>query len=1380
MALGHLMPRRDWVFLGAVLVGLGPTPVAAGAGSPWETSFLAAPPAEVLDAARAAGKPAGAEALVLFEELVRTFDADGKSRKRYRQAYVVLTEAGVRDWGRIGAHWDGWHEEQPALRARVISADGKVSLLDPRTVETSGTGGGDADVYSDTRIVRAPLPAIAVGSVVELEVAEQERAPLFDAGVVGHFYFGSTVPVQKARLVLEAPATLPVKLVARGLPAVTRLHSERDGLQVTTFEGGPFAAVPEPPVGTPPEVVRVPGVGYATGASWNRVASRYAQIVDHQQGGTAGLEALARETIAGVKDRDGQIARLLARLVRDVRYTGVEFGDASIVPRPPMEVLDHRYGDCKDQALLLVALLRAVHIPGQVALLQAGQGPDVDEALPGLGAFNHAIVHVPGAHPLWIDPTDRFAPLGELPAGDQGRLALVAGADTRALVRTPRAGSAANLTRELREVRVEETGDARVQEHSEMFGVAARSMRGDYSTTARKKLEERLTEYVKRQYQAKALAKLDFSDPLDLGKPFSLDLTVEGAGIGSVWDDGAQVVVRRAAIFEQLPETLREPNSNPNGDGSKKDDPRSVDYVYANPFRYELRYRIVPPHGYAPAALPAAETVSFGPARLETTFAAGADGTVTATIRFDSGPPRLTPAELGAFREAMKKFLEGDAPIVRFRQTGMGLLAAGRVRQALAEIRALDAAHPGVVLHTVQLAEAYLRAGLGEAARRQARRAVALDPKSARAQRELGWVLEHDLIGRRLKAGADREGAERGYRAALALDPEDQVARESLAILLEYDVRGERTWPRARLPEVIELYARIRKAGVKDYDVNYVLALFRAERWREVISTGRSLAQLPAVRGLVLAATAMSQDTQAAADEAASLVSEASERPEALRVAALELLKARHYSQAAALFEEAARAHVNGAPLRIAAQQMRRVRPYEQTTFDRRDARQAALALMSAAMRLAFLDDPKASEELNALLAPEGRLQSTGQLRQQILGSMHVAGPQLFKGLPPLFLVDALGSASLTSEGDPRWAVRVRIPSSEGSLQAQELVMVPRQGTFHILCWGHDPVSLGREARRLARAGDLDGARYLLDWAVVGASLGTADDFLSGSALARVWAKGTRGGAEAIELATAVALAASPDGPAGIPLLTGCRAKPASEIAKVGCEMALVLALGQASRAEEALAVAADLHVRYAQSAWAFHQFIFRLRRAGRAAQARTLLEERMRAQPEDLAAPRTLAGMLSEGGELPAAEALYRRLINSSRPEAGDFNQLAWMALVRGDSSDASVDLARKSVELSGHRAAPALHTLAALLADAGKPEEAQATLVELLDVAARDQPEGGDWYVVGRIAELYDAKEAAIEAYRKVPHPATPAPLDTWGIVERRLRVLGQLPGR
>ncbi len=151
---------------------------------------------------------------------------------------------------------------------------------------------------------------------------------------------------------------------------------------------------------------------------------------------------------------------------RLVRYSGVEFGEAEIEPRTPLETLTRRYGDCKDQAALLVAMLRAVSIPAHVALLKVGEQTDIDPDMPGLNAFDHAIVYVPGKDVLWIDPTAEYAPCGKLPIHDQDRLALVADPHTEKLVRTSHVNYKENCVEETREYVLQKEERGNVRENS--------------------------------------------------------------------------------------------------------------------------------------------------------------------------------------------------------------------------------------------------------------------------------------------------------------------------------------------------------------------------------------------------------------------------------------------------------------------------------------------------------------------------------------------------------------------------------------------------------------------------------------------------------------------------------------------------------------------------------------------------------------------------------------------------------------------------------------------------------------------------------------------------------------------------------------------------
>ena len=215
-----------------------------------------------------------------------------------------------------------------------------------------------------------------------METVVAETAPVFDQGVVKWFLLGKTVRVLETRLIIESPDSLPLQHVVRLLPSIESRHREADGRVELTFESGPLDAIKDLHSLVPSDVPQWPYVAFSVGRSWGEVAAGYGQIVESRID-EAAVEDMTRETISAAETREEVIAGLLARVRQDVRYTGVEFGRAAIVPRTPTQTLTRGYGDCKDQATLLIAMLRSAGIDAHLALLNAGTGLDVEKGLPG-------------------------------------------------------------------------------------------------------------------------------------------------------------------------------------------------------------------------------------------------------------------------------------------------------------------------------------------------------------------------------------------------------------------------------------------------------------------------------------------------------------------------------------------------------------------------------------------------------------------------------------------------------------------------------------------------------------------------------------------------------------------------------------------------------------------------------------------------------------------------------------------------------------------------------------------------------------------------------------------------------------------------------------
>lgn len=106
-------------------------------------------------------------------------------------------------------------------------------------------------------------------------------------------------------------------------------------------------------------------------------------------------------------EQPAERALLALRFVQDeIRYMGFEEGIGAYKPCDPNRTLQRRFGDCKDKAFLLCALLSLMDIQSQPVLVQTEDNRILDKLLPSPLAFNHVILQIDIGDRLYrCDPT---------------------------------------------------------------------------------------------------------------------------------------------------------------------------------------------------------------------------------------------------------------------------------------------------------------------------------------------------------------------------------------------------------------------------------------------------------------------------------------------------------------------------------------------------------------------------------------------------------------------------------------------------------------------------------------------------------------------------------------------------------------------------------------------------------------------------------------------------------------------------------------------------------------------------------------------------------------------------------------------------------------
>lgn len=1326
----------------------------------WQMRPFAATPEELLKASFTGAVPEGTNDIVLSEERSFTIDASGKRVFSLHRIYRVLTAAGVHGWDATEDRWEPWHENRPVLRARVITADGAVHELDPKTIAETPVD-EDNEMYSDARTLKAPLPAVAAGSVVEEEITSTDKAAVMDGKLARRISFGWKVPVQHLSLSVEVPEATPLRFAAHMLPALETVRTEENGRIRVKFTQGPMAPVEETEDDLPFDMQRWPNVTFSTGASWSEVAAIYDKLVEAQLHGASVSGLLPRQT--GKKLSKLELGNaLLQKLHDEIRYTGVEFGEASFIPRTPAELLKRKFGDCKDQAALLVAMLRASGVPAQIALLASGMDLDTDPNFPGWGVFDHAIVYVPGTPAMWADPTSVFSRFDELPLSDRNRWALVVG-EAGALVKTPEARPEENRVIETREFQLAEKGKAKVTDVTNLSGSIEVSYRHGYDGADPKETQKSLDKYAKDAYLSEKPTKYEYTKAYDLTTPFKLTIGITEAARGTSGDDEAVVAVPLSWLTTRLPEMLR-------SEVSDKTPKRKANLVIAEPYIEEWDYRIIPPPGFRPAPLPDSGAVKMGPATLTKDIKALSDGTIEARFRFDVGKRSYSAAEAEELRAAVLQLQSAPMLLVRYERIAQVLLKAGKIREALEESSRLIALHPKEALHHTQMAQALLAAGAAEPARKEARSATILEPNDPAAHAALGWILEHDLVGRRFQEGCDLAGAEKAYRKAVELDPEGVDARTDLAILLEHSPDGDRYASQEHLKRGIVEYRTLGGKLTGAYENNLLFALLRAGQFDEV-RTEAAKKHNPSSDMLLLAAIAAKEGAQAAIAEAKKLVSDGASRRDALASAGQQLIHLRMYKQAAGLIEASAEGSDQAEATRARSQVLAKTERYED--FLKRVDGPATVVYQFFAKLYHTNGSGDALLDLFSADSPE---RSADARKRQARSVAMVRIQMARQGISMDTLTDLMfASSQLKLDGDEASAYRIRseMLSVNGSFRFTAYV-VREGGQFKVLDIDDVPALGGRALQALDR-GDTAAARRLLDWAREKEQLAGGEDPLGGAAFPRFWTRGADPGADAIRYAAASLMARTGDVSKAAEILEAGLRSASGESDRLKFELALCEAYEKAKKYESVVRLAKELLRRYPLSERGLATTLSSLSKLKRWEEAERVIEERLKAA-EDHDALRSASMIAMLRGDYDRVIEIEKKVVARGEANSQDLNSLAWAALCGKKLTPEMIEAAQNSVKMGKAEEFGPLHTLAAVYAETGKTTEAREIILHGMDAGGRLEPDSESWYVFGRIAEEYGLHETALADYRRVEKESEQLPSSTWELAQKRIATLAR----
>jgi hypothetical protein len=534
-ALGWRRRAAGWVVAAGLL---------AASGSAWAADHV---PDWVKTAAEQTlpHYPETTKAVVLLDETTYTVAANGQAVEHRRYVVKILRPQG-REFGYPVVWFD---KDSKVLSMHVWSIDPaghEYALSDKEIMEVGSPGSGSE--YNDLRAKVADPPGRDPGGIVAYEYDKRERPYLAET----NWDFQTEIPVlkQSFRLVLPVGFTYTTTWAHHEKVDGADLENHSYVWEMNAEPGVDLEHVPMSP-GSGSQEARMtvhyagPGLAEPQEGTWQGIGEWYADLSKSRLVPSPEITAKAAELTAGKTDFYDKAEAIGVFVQKQIRYFAVELGVGGFQPHAAADTFRGRYGDCKDKATLLSAMLASVNIHSALMMVDTERGV-IDPADPSIMG-NHMIgaIEIPagyespklhsvitaktGKRYLIFDPTWDLTPFGQLEDNLQGSYGVLMENAASEIVKLPLMSPDLNTVRRQATFTLALDGSLSGNVVEKRFGDVAEQRRYVFTHEDAKKQQEYVDRSVARDFMAASLTDVKVDNAGELGRDFTLSFAVNAA-----------------------------------------------------------------------------------------------------------------------------------------------------------------------------------------------------------------------------------------------------------------------------------------------------------------------------------------------------------------------------------------------------------------------------------------------------------------------------------------------------------------------------------------------------------------------------------------------------------------------------------------------------------------------------------------------------------------------------------------------------------------------------------------------------------------------------------------------------------------------------------
>lgn len=438
--------------------------------------------------------PPETNAVVLLDDTTYTVAPDGRATEHYRHVVKILRPQG-RDDALIFVPFD---KDTKILSLHVwsIGPDGhQYALKDNEIIELGYPGQGN--FFDDLKAKSATAPGRDPGGVIAYEYEQRSRPYLTEKT----WFFQSDLPSLNQTFTLALPPGYTYSTVWAHHDQTKAIDLEN---QRWRWEMNNVPAIDLHQVLLRPSELSLagrmtvhyagPGIPVATEGTWQSVGEWYQTLSKDRLVSTPEIAAKVNELTAGKTDFYDKTEAIAEFVQQQIRYFVIEMGIGGYQPHFAGDIFRNRYGDCKDKATLLSAMLSAAGIHAALVMVDTNRGVVDPDAPSIVGNHMIAAIEVPkgysspklrsvvtaktGRQYLIFDPTWEKTAFGQLEHNLQGGYGVLMEGPDSQIVQFPVLAPDLNT--------IHRTAAFKLQADGSLQGVVTEKRFGDVSENRRK------------------------------------------------------------------------------------------------------------------------------------------------------------------------------------------------------------------------------------------------------------------------------------------------------------------------------------------------------------------------------------------------------------------------------------------------------------------------------------------------------------------------------------------------------------------------------------------------------------------------------------------------------------------------------------------------------------------------------------------------------------------------------------------------------------------------------------------------------------------------------------------------------------------------------